>query len=215
MLSGNYEITRLNSDVTTTMNLVLVSSRVLHVLTYANNPCRFTKLYNNMLKHDWTNKHSIHFLFRLKSLAMNMRSYLVIKTKNRRFAMFWNWKKITRTWERWENVMVYRGSANSGCPGTNTFWIICVTAMRHIFCVFSINILDRILSSQRSIWPLIKRYRRTAVSRVKPCRVASNYVWNKRGVVCFSLTKGQRFTVNFIAVKKKKIQNNFVSKGIQ
>ena len=38
------KITRLNSDVTTTMNLVVVSSRVLHVLTYANNPCRFAKL---------------------------------------------------------------------------------------------------------------------------------------------------------------------------
>ena len=37
-------ITRFNSDVTTTMNLVVVSSRVLHVLTYANNPCRFAKL---------------------------------------------------------------------------------------------------------------------------------------------------------------------------
>ena len=37
-LSGrNDEITRLNSDVSTThMNLVVVSSRVLHVLTYAN-----------------------------------------------------------------------------------------------------------------------------------------------------------------------------------
>ena len=44
MLSGNDEITRLNSDVTT-MDLVVVSSRVLHVLTYANNPCRFDKLY--------------------------------------------------------------------------------------------------------------------------------------------------------------------------
>ena len=40
MLSGNDEITRLNSDVTTTMNLAVVSSRVLHILTYANNPCR-------------------------------------------------------------------------------------------------------------------------------------------------------------------------------
>ena len=46
MLSGNCDkIARLNSDVTTTMNLVVVSSRVLHVLTYANNPCRFAKLY--------------------------------------------------------------------------------------------------------------------------------------------------------------------------
>ena len=44
LLSGNDEITRLNSDVTTTMNLVVVSSRVLHVLTYAN----------IVLKHDWT-----------------------------------------------------------------------------------------------------------------------------------------------------------------
>ena len=34
MLSGNDEITRLNSNVTTTMNLVVVTSRVLHVLTY-------------------------------------------------------------------------------------------------------------------------------------------------------------------------------------
>ena len=42
MLSGNDEITRLNSDITTTMNLVVVSSRVFHVL------------YNmqDMLKHD-------------------------------------------------------------------------------------------------------------------------------------------------------------------
>ena len=45
MLLGNDEITRLNSDVTTTMNSVVVSSRVLHVLTYANNHCRFAKLY--------------------------------------------------------------------------------------------------------------------------------------------------------------------------
>ena len=45
MLSGNDEITRLNSDVTTTMNLVVVSCRFLHVLTYTNNPCRFAKLY--------------------------------------------------------------------------------------------------------------------------------------------------------------------------
>ena len=45
MLSGNDEITRLNSDLTTTMNLVVVASPVLHVLTYANNPCRFAKLY--------------------------------------------------------------------------------------------------------------------------------------------------------------------------
>ena len=49
MLSGNDEITRLNSDVTTTMNLVVVSSWVLHVLTYVNNPCRFVKLYYNIL----------------------------------------------------------------------------------------------------------------------------------------------------------------------
>ena len=27
---------------------------ILHVLTSANNPYRFAKLYNNMLKHDWT-----------------------------------------------------------------------------------------------------------------------------------------------------------------
>ena len=33
MLSGNDEITRLNRDDTTTMNLVVASSRVLHVLT--------------------------------------------------------------------------------------------------------------------------------------------------------------------------------------
>ena len=40
------EITRLNSDVTTTMNLVVTSSRILHGgLTYANNPCRLAKLY--------------------------------------------------------------------------------------------------------------------------------------------------------------------------
>ena len=39
----------LNSDVTTTMNLVVVSSRVLHVLTYANNPCRFAKLHFSQL----------------------------------------------------------------------------------------------------------------------------------------------------------------------
>ena len=34
-----------NKIETTTMNLVVVSSWVLHVLTYANNPCRFAKLY--------------------------------------------------------------------------------------------------------------------------------------------------------------------------
>ena len=45
MLSGNDEITKLNTDVTTTMYLAVVSSLVLHVLTYTNNPCRFTKLY--------------------------------------------------------------------------------------------------------------------------------------------------------------------------
>ena len=45
MLWRNDEITILNSDVTTTMNLVDVSSRVLHVLIYANNPCRFAKLH--------------------------------------------------------------------------------------------------------------------------------------------------------------------------
>ena len=54
LLSGNDEITRLNSDVTTTMNLVVVSSRVLHVLAYANIACRFAKLCTIMLKHDWT-----------------------------------------------------------------------------------------------------------------------------------------------------------------
>ena len=48
MLSDNDEITRLNSDVITTMNLVVVSSRVLHVITYANNPRRFAKLYTIM-----------------------------------------------------------------------------------------------------------------------------------------------------------------------
>ena len=36
MLSGDDEITRLNNDVTTTMNLVVACS---------NNPCRFAKLY--------------------------------------------------------------------------------------------------------------------------------------------------------------------------
>ena len=38
MLSGNDELPRLNSDVTTTTNLVVVSSRVLHVLTYRKPP---------------------------------------------------------------------------------------------------------------------------------------------------------------------------------
>ena len=52
MLSGNDEITRLNSDITTTTNLV-VSSRLLHVLTYANNPFKFP-CCNITLKHDWT-----------------------------------------------------------------------------------------------------------------------------------------------------------------
>ena len=45
ILSGNDEITRLNSDVTTTMNLVVVLSRILHVLTYTNNTSRFAMLY--------------------------------------------------------------------------------------------------------------------------------------------------------------------------
>ena len=44
--AGDNEITRLRSDITTTMNLVVVSSRVFHVLTYTNNPCRFTKLFS-------------------------------------------------------------------------------------------------------------------------------------------------------------------------
>ena len=46
-LTGNYEMTRLNSyAMLTTVNLVVVSNRVLHVsLTYANNACRFAKLY--------------------------------------------------------------------------------------------------------------------------------------------------------------------------
>ena len=34
--------------------LVVVSSQVLHVLTYANNPCRFAKAVYNTLNHDWT-----------------------------------------------------------------------------------------------------------------------------------------------------------------
>ena len=42
---GNDEITRLNSDVTTTMNLAVVLSRILHVLTYTNNTSRFAMLY--------------------------------------------------------------------------------------------------------------------------------------------------------------------------
>ena len=46
------EITRLNSDVTTTMNLVVVSSQVLHLLTNANNPCPDSPSLYNMLKHD-------------------------------------------------------------------------------------------------------------------------------------------------------------------
>ena len=52
MLSGNDEITTLNSHVTTTMNLVVVSSRV--VIKYANNPCRFVKLEQCVETHDWT-----------------------------------------------------------------------------------------------------------------------------------------------------------------
>ena len=36
-----------------TMNLVVVSSQVLHILTHSNNPCQFP-CCNNMLKHDWT-----------------------------------------------------------------------------------------------------------------------------------------------------------------
>ena len=47
-----YNNHELGCCITTTMNLVVVSSQVLHVLTYANNPYRFAKLY--MLKHDWT-----------------------------------------------------------------------------------------------------------------------------------------------------------------
>ena len=54
MLSGNDEITRLNSDVTTTMNLVVVSSQVLHILTYAKTTPVDSSSCNNMLKHDWT-----------------------------------------------------------------------------------------------------------------------------------------------------------------
>ena len=47
------EITRLNSDVTTTMNLVVVSSWVLHVLTYANTePLSIRQAVYNTLKHD-------------------------------------------------------------------------------------------------------------------------------------------------------------------
>ena len=45
MLSENDEIIRLNSDILTSMKLVVVSSPILHVLTYANNLSRFTKLY--------------------------------------------------------------------------------------------------------------------------------------------------------------------------
>ena len=51
MLSGSDEITRLNSDVTTTMNLPVVSNRDFNVLTYTNNPCRFTKLYTFLFYH--------------------------------------------------------------------------------------------------------------------------------------------------------------------
>ena len=45
MLSGNDEITGLKTDVTTTMNLAVVSNQDFNVATYANNPSRFTKLY--------------------------------------------------------------------------------------------------------------------------------------------------------------------------
>ena len=47
MLSGNDEITRLNSEVTTTMSLVAVSSLVLHVLAFANNPAVDSPSCNN------------------------------------------------------------------------------------------------------------------------------------------------------------------------
>ena len=38
-------VVRLNSDVATSFNLIVVRSWVLHVVTYANNPSRFAKLY--------------------------------------------------------------------------------------------------------------------------------------------------------------------------
>ena len=90
MLSGNDEITRLNNDVTTTMNLVVVSSRVLHVLTYANNPCRFTKLYTicrNMIEQFFTFTWR-HFRFicadgvkgkwQVKLLLQNIYMYMIV-----------------------------------------------------------------------------------------------------------------------------------------
>ena len=46
-MSGNDEITRLNNDVTTTMNLAVVSSWVLHVLTYTRKNARSVTAFNS------------------------------------------------------------------------------------------------------------------------------------------------------------------------
>ena len=49
----NDEITRLNCDVTTTMNLVVVSSRILHVLLIREQALSIRQTIYNMLKHDY------------------------------------------------------------------------------------------------------------------------------------------------------------------